>query len=58
MSPQVLAMLQRIDRDTRRLAGGRDECGAVWPRDYFRPLELVRIWHGPGARYFPHTSTR
>jgi anti-sigma factor ChrR (cupin superfamily) len=57
MSPQLLALLQRIDRDTARnvarvrQAFGDD--GSRFPRDYHRPAELVRIWHGPGARYFP-----
>lgn len=54
MSPQLLAMLQRIERDTRRVAGfGPDEMGARYPRDYFRPAELLRLWRGPGARFYP-----
>jgi hypothetical protein len=55
MSPQLLAMLQAIGRDTRHVAGfGPDEMGARFPRDYHRPAELVRLWRGVGgSRFYP-----
>jgi hypothetical protein len=45
-SPEAVANVARCRR-----AFGDD--GSRYPRDYYRPAELVRIWHGPGARYFP-----
>jgi hypothetical protein len=55
MSPQLLAMLQAIGRNTRDIAGRPcPETGARFPRDYHRPAELVRLWHGVGgSRFFP-----
>jgi hypothetical protein len=55
MSPQLIAMLQGIARDTRRVAGyGPDSMGARYPRDYYRPAELVRQWRGvAGSRFYP-----
>jgi hypothetical protein len=55
MSPQLIAMLERIARDTRRVAGRPcPVTGARYPRDYYRPAELVRLWGGiAGSRFYP-----
>jgi hypothetical protein len=53
MSPQLLAMLQAIGRNTRDIAGRPcPETGARFPRDYHRPAELVRLWRGVGGSRF------
>jgi hypothetical protein len=57
MSPQLLAMLRAIGRDTQRLASSPDPMGARYPRDYHRPYALLRLWRGPGARYYPFPPT-
>jgi hypothetical protein len=63
MSSTMLAVLRRIERETRRLATIRevggvevDDCGARYPRDYFRPIELLWRWRGPG-RFFYDTGS-
>jgi hypothetical protein len=60
MSPQLIAMLERIGRDTREIAGRPcPETGARFPRDYYRPAELVRVWGGvAGSRFFPSVDGR
>lgn len=45
MSTTLLARLQRLQRETRRLAGfGPDEVGARYPRDYMTPYEIIRAY--------------
>jgi hypothetical protein len=54
MSPTMLAVLRRIEADTRALAaiGHRDPADrARYPVDYYRPAELLTMWRGPG-RFF------
>lgn len=54
MSPTMLAILRRVEADTRRLAtiGRRDPANyARYPIDYYRPAELLTMWRGPG-RFF------
>lgn len=59
MSPRSIAVLRAIERDTRRLAASTREFDrragiidrARYPRDYHRPLGLLRMWGGPG-RFF------
>jgi hypothetical protein len=60
MSPQLIAMLERIGRETRKIAGRPcSETGARFPRDYYRPAELVRVWGGvAGSRFFPSVDGR
>jgi hypothetical protein len=54
VSPGILAILRRIESDTRRLANGPDPTGARYPRDYYRPYELLRRWGGvAGSRFYP-----
>lgn len=56
MSPTLLAILRHIDAETRRLAAmhGDDGTGARYPRDYYRPYELLRRWGGvAGSRFYP-----
>lgn len=60
MSPQLLAMLQRIDRETRALVASvrrsHGDDGSRYPRDYYAPADLLRTTRGPGARWFPLSS--
>lgn len=58
MSPRLLAILRAIDAETRRLAATPDPMGARYPRDYYRPAELVRRWRGPGRFYWTSTDAR
>ena len=59
MSPRLERILRAIDRETRALAAQPhyDADGwvlpdtAVYPRDYYRPYDLLRRWRGPG-RFF------
>lgn len=52
MSPRLLTILGAIDRDMREAANGTlDATGAIYPRDYYRPAELLKRWRGPG-RFF------
>jgi hypothetical protein len=65
MSPQLLAMLQRLARQTRDdvHACNVDQCAeygrghsrpSYTVRDFYRPAELVRLWHGVGgSRFYP-----
>lgn len=56
VSPGVLAILRRIERETRCLAAmhADDGTGARYPRDYYRPYELLRRWGGvAGSRFYP-----
>lgn len=60
MSPTALATLRRIERDTRALAVRVDHADygdpirptARYPRDYYRPAELLRRWRGPGRFFY------
>lgn len=52
MSPTMLAILRRVERDTAALAAHKwDGDFARYPVDYFRPAELLTMWRGPG-RFF------
>ena len=49
MSPSLLAILQRIDRETRRVhvvAHRAYPDSARYPRDYYRPAELLLRYSG------------
>lgn len=60
MSPSLLAVMRRVAIETRRLAesGYADDLRAGrpylarYPRDYYRPAELLRRWRGPGRFYY------
>lgn len=64
MSPKLLSILRAVDRETRALAThGYDDDPpfdrsadvgphAVYPRDYYRPAELLWRWRGPGRFYW------
>jgi hypothetical protein len=64
MSPTMLAVLRRVELETRRLACQtfHDDDGtpipdsARYPRDYHRPVELLWRWRGPG-RFFYDTGS-
>lgn len=50
MSPTLLAIMRRIERDTRQMA--QPYAGSDWSAmpltDYYRPAELLWRWRGPG----------
>jgi hypothetical protein len=47
VSPGLLRVLRAVERDTRQLASGSFwsvSDTARYPRDYYRPAELLRLW--------------
>lgn len=60
MSPNLLATLRRIESETRRLATTAVRDGASipdrarYPRDYYRPAELLRRFPRPGSVLLRH----